>query len=166
MIVESRKLWVLGDDVNSDVLAPGRYMKSPIAEMAAHCLEAIDPEFAASVQDGDVVVAGENFGMGSSREQAAQALLHLGIRAVLALSFSRIFYRNALNLGLPALVCADAGAIAPEDRLRIDVAGGRVENTTQDTAYACEPIPPQLLDMIRDGGLIPHLEKKLAAGRA
>lgn len=166
MIVEARRVWVFGDDVDTDMLAPGAYMKGPVGEMAAHCLEALDPAFAAAVRDGDAVAAGENFGMGSSREQAAEVLLHLGVRAVIARSFGRIFYRNAINLGLPALVCPRAGDIAAGDRLRIDVARGRIENETRGETYRCEPMPAALLDMMRDGGLIPHLEKRLAARRA
>ena len=165
MIVEARRVWVYGDDVDTDLLAPGPYMKGPIEQMALHCLEALDPGFAGAVGDGDVIVAGENFGMGSSREQAAQVLLHLGVRAVIAKSFGRIFYRNAINLGLPVVVCAEAGAIAAGDALSIDVAGGNIADATSGATYACEPIPAQLLEMIGDGGLIPHLEKKLAAKR-
>ena len=91
------RAWVFGDSVNTDVLAPGAYIKGPLEELARHCLESVDPDFAPKVQPGDVVVGGENFGMGSSREQAAIALKMLGVKAVLAKSFARIFYRNALN---------------------------------------------------------------------
>jgi 3-isopropylmalate dehydratase small subunit len=107
------KAWVFGDNVDTDVLAPGRYMKLPIEEIAKHCLEAIDSSFAASVQPGDIVVAGRNFGAGSSREQAPAALRHLGVAALVAESFAGLFYRNALNLGLLALVCAGAKRIRP-----------------------------------------------------
>lgn len=160
------RAWVFGDNVDTDVLAPGLYMKGPVAELARHCLEALDPGFARAARPGDVVAAGENFGMGSSREQAAMALKALGIAAVVARSFARIFYRNALNLALPALVCRDAGAIAAGDRLIVRAAEGRIENLTQQRTLACEPIPPHLLAMIADGGLLPHLAKKLKAGRA
>lgn len=166
MIIEPKRLWLFGDDVDTDLLAPGRYMKGTVAEMATHCLEALDPSFASSVREGDAIIAGENFGMGSSREQAAEVLLHLGIRAVIARSFGRIFYRNALNLGLPVLTCNATDRIEATDSLRLDVASGVVENRTKSERHECERIPPQLLDMIRDGGLIPHLEKKLKAARA
>ena len=166
MIIEPKRVWVFGDNVDTDLLAPGKYMKGPIEEMASHCLEALEPAFASSVRDGDIVVGGDNFGMGSSREQAAEVLIHLGVRAVIARSFGRIFYRNSLNLGLPVLTCAQAGLIDAGDSLRLDVSAGTIENRTQNQQYECEPIPPQLMEMIEDGGLIPHLEKRLKAVRA
>lgn len=160
------RAWVFGDNIDTDVLAPGLYMKGGVEEMAAHCLEAVDPAFAREVREGDVIVGGRMFGMGSSREQAAACLLHLGVRAVLAVSFARIFYRNAMNLGLPVLICPEAGDIATGDTVRVDPAAGIAENVTKDRRYACEPIPDHLLAMIADGGLLPHLEKKLAGGAA
>jgi 3-isopropylmalate/(R)-2-methylmalate dehydratase small subunit len=160
------RAWVFGDNVDTDVLAPGLYMKGPVSELAKHCLEALDPRFAREAQPGDIVVGGGNFGMGSSREQAAMALKALGIAAVVAKSFARIFYRNAMNLALPVLVCPEAGAIAAGDRLVLDAAEGRLDDLTQGRAFACEPIPPHLLAMIADGGLLPHLAKKLKAARA
>lgn len=166
MIIEPNRVWVFGDNVDTDMLAPGKYMKGTIEQMAEHCLEVLEPSFAAAVREGDIVVGGDNFGMGSSREQAAEVLLHLGVRAVVARSFGRIFYRNSLNLGLPVLTCADAGRIDVGDALRLDVAAGAVENLTKKERYECESIPPQLMEMIEDGGLIPHLEKRLKAARA
>jgi 3-isopropylmalate/(R)-2-methylmalate dehydratase small subunit len=154
------RAWVLGDNLNTDVLAPGRYMKFGIEEIAKHCLESVRPEFAATVKAGDVVVAGRNCGAGSSREQAPAALKHLGVAALVAESFAGLFYRNALNLGLPALVCADAKRIRDGDSIEIFldtstlIVGGK--------KISFEPIPPHLLEMVRDGGLLPHLEKKLA----
>ena len=153
------KAWVLGDDIDTDVLAPGRYMKLGIEEIAAHCLEAVLPEFASSVQKGDVIVAGRNFGCGSSREQAPAALKHLGIAALFAESFAGLFYRNALNLGLPALVCRDAKRIRDGDPLKIDYEKGEI--VTRRQALSFEPIPTHLMEMVRDGGLLPHLEKRL-----
>jgi 3-isopropylmalate/(R)-2-methylmalate dehydratase small subunit len=136
-------------------------MKKPIEEMARHTLEALDPSFATSVRAGDIVVGGDNFGMGSSREQAVMTLRTLGVAAVIAKCFAGLFFRNALNLGLPALACPDAGKVRAGDRLAIAPEQGRIENLTQGETYACEPIPPHLVEMIRDGGLLPHLEKKL-----
>jgi len=159
------RAWVFGDDVDTDALAPGKYMKFGVEEIARHCLEAVDPRFAASVRPGDVVVGGRNFGLGSSREQAAAALRHLGVTALVAESFAGLFYRNALNLGLPALVCAEAKRIRPGDALAVDPAAGRVENRTTGETLACEPVPAFLLGMVLDGGLLPHLEKKLARER-
>jgi 3-isopropylmalate/(R)-2-methylmalate dehydratase small subunit len=156
------KVWRFGDDVDTDVLAPGRYMKFSIEEIAKHCLEALDPDFASSVRPGDVVVAGRNFGTGSSRDQAPAALKHLGVSLLVAETFAGLFYRNALNLGLPALVCADAGRIGPGARLSVDMEAGKIENMATGETLACEPIPRHLVQMMRDGGLLPHLEKRLA----
>jgi 3-isopropylmalate/(R)-2-methylmalate dehydratase small subunit len=158
----SGRAFVFGDNIDTDVLAPGRYMKGPVEELAKHCLEAVDPDFANSVQVGDVVVAGRNFGMGSSREQAAQALKILGVAAVIAKSFGGIFYRNALNLGLPVVVCPESDGIRPGDRISVDLAGGTVLNETTGRTLKSEPLPQFLLDMLADGGLVPHLENKLA----
>lgn len=160
------RAWVLGDDIDTDVLAPGLYMKSPLAELASHCLETVAPDFAAHVRPGDVIVAGRNFGMGSSREQAAEALKHLGIAAVVAESFAGIFYRNAINLGLPAVTCDHVSEISDGDHVAVDPEAGRIDNTTTDTIIPCETIPDHLMTMIRDGGLVPHLEKRLKAGAA
>ena len=162
----SGRAWVFGDDVDTDVLAPGLYMKGGIEVLAAHCLETFDPAFAAQVQPGDIVVGGRNFGMGSSREQAVMALNHLRVGAVIAESFARIVFRNAMNLALPVLACADARTIAAGDRLTLDPATGALDNVTQHRALACEPIPGHLLAMIADGGLLPHLKKKLKAEAA
>jgi 3-isopropylmalate/(R)-2-methylmalate dehydratase small subunit len=156
------RAWVFGDDIDTDVLAPGRYMKFGIEEIAKHCLEAVDPSFAASVRPGDVVVAGRNFGAGSSREQAAAALKTLGVAAVIAHSFAGIFYRNALNLGLVVLASPDAGRIRAGDDIAVDPEAGRIENRTRGETLACEPIPGHLMAMVRDGGLLAHLEKRLA----
>ena len=155
------RAWVFGDDIDTDVLAPGRYMKAEITEIARHCLEAIDPSFASSVRPGDILVAGRNFGAGSSREQAPAALKHLGITALFAESFAGLFYRNALNLGLPALVCRDAKRIRNGDELKIDYERGAILDLTTRETFAFEPIPGHLMEMVRDGGLLPHLEKRL-----
>jgi 3-isopropylmalate/(R)-2-methylmalate dehydratase small subunit len=160
------RVWRFGDNIDTDVLAPGLYMKSPLAELAKHCLESVDPRFAREVRPGDIVVAGRNFGMGSSREQAAQALQALGVAAVLARSFAGIFYRNALNYGLLALTCAEAGRIKAGDRLAVDGVKGEAVVESTGERFACEPLPPHLLEMIADGGLVAHLEKKFARKRA
>jgi 3-isopropylmalate/(R)-2-methylmalate dehydratase small subunit len=158
----SGRAWIFGDNVDTDVLAPGPYMKFELEEIARHCLEAVDPAFASSVRPGDIVVAGRNFGTGSSREQAAAALRHLGVAALVAESFAGLFYRNALNMGLPALVCAEARRIRAGDELSVYPEAGRIENRLTGETLACEPIPGHLLDMVRAGGLLPYLERKLA----
>ncbi len=155
------RAWVFGDNVDTDQLAPGIYIKRPIAELARYCLEGLAPDFAASVSPGDSVVAGKNFGAGSSREQAAEALRHLGIRAIIAQSFGGIFYRNAINFGLMPLVCADASSIGDGDSLRIDAASGEVFNLTSEQNYQAEAMPAHLLQIINAGGLLPYLEIRL-----
>jgi 3-isopropylmalate dehydratase small subunit len=156
------RAFVFGDQIDTDVLAPGPYMKKPLAELARHCLEAIDPSFASRVRPGDIVVGGVGFGIGSSREQAVQALLELGVGAVVAKGFARIFYRNALNLGLPALVCTDLEA-STGDELEVRPIEGRIINLTRRREYACEPIPAALMEVVAAGGLMPWLERRLGA---
>jgi 3-isopropylmalate/(R)-2-methylmalate dehydratase small subunit len=157
------RAWVYGPNIDTDVLAPGYLMKLAPEELAKYCLGAIDPDFARDVQPGDFVVAGPNFGIGSSREQAAVSLKLLGVAGVLAPSFARIFYRNALNLGLPALYFADADKIAKGETLRVDPVAGRVENVSSGQTYACTPIPAHLMAMVQAGGLIPHLKARAGA---
>lgn len=165
MSANGGKAWVLGDDINTDMLAPGGYMKFGIDVIASHCLESVDPTFAKTVQAGDVVVGGRNFGAGSSREQAPAALKHLGVVAVIAASYAGIFYRNSFNVGLPLLICPEAASIRAGDKISVDLASGRIENFTQGRTLSCPPIPPHLLQMVNDGGLVPHLEKRLQRER-
>jgi 3-isopropylmalate/(R)-2-methylmalate dehydratase small subunit len=159
------RAWVFGDNIDTDVIAPGRYMKYGIDAIAKHCMEAVQPDFPATVRKGDVVVGGRNFGTGSSREQAPEALKHLGIGALVAQSFAGLFYRNAINLGLPAVVCADAKRIGAGDEIELDLDAGRLHNRTRAETLACEPIPPFLMIIVRDGGLLLHLEKRLREAR-
>lgn len=155
--------WVFGDDVDTDVLAPGLYMKGSMEELARHCLESVDPDFAGQVAEGDIVVAGGNFGIGSSREQAAQALRILGVGAILAGSFGGIFYRNAFNNGLLVLVCSEVNRINRGDRLQVDAAAGQVTNLTTGETLECEPVPMHLMEIVEAGGLVPYLERRLAS---
>ncbi|MCE2890402.1 MAG: 3-isopropylmalate dehydratase [Hyphomonadaceae bacterium] len=154
------RAFVFGDNIDTDLLAPGHLMKLSAQELAQHCLEAIAPEFATTVEIGDFVVAGNNFGLGSSREQAAVSLRQLGVGAVIAPSFARIFYRNALNLGLPALFCEDAHRIAEGDQLMVDPVLGKITNKTRGEVLSCKPIPDHLMAMVRAGGLIAHLQSR------
>lgn len=158
------RAFVFGDKIDTDVLAPGPYMRGPIKVLASHCLEAIDPDFAREVQPGDVIIAGDSFGIGSSREQAVQALAQLGVGALLAKSFARIFYRNALNLGMPALVCAELHAARGDD-IEVRPVEGIVINHTQGREFPCEKMPAELADVVAVGGLMPWLERKLARER-
>jgi len=155
------KAWVLGDDIDTDVIVPGRTMKFGIEEIAKHCLESVSPSFASAVGKGDFVVAGRNFGCGSSREQAPGALKYLGVAALVAESFAGLFYRNALNLGLAALVCVEAKRIRDGDRLELDFHNSTIADLTTGENLPFEPIPGHLMEMVRDGGLLPHLEKRL-----
>lgn len=156
------RAWVYGDRIDTDLLAPGYAMKKGPADLAQHLLEAVDPDFAACVQPGDMLVAGEDFGIGSSREQAAISLKTLGVSAVIAKSFARIFYRNALNIGLPAVQLDWDGAIAAGDRLRLDLSAGRLDNLTTHKTFAIAPIPPHLMAMIEAGGLMAHLKARFS----
>jgi 3-isopropylmalate/(R)-2-methylmalate dehydratase small subunit len=158
------RVWKLGNDVNTDVIFPGKYTYTVTdpREIASHALEDADPTFASRVQEGDIVVAGRNFGCGSSREQAASALKYAGVGAVVAASFARIYFRNAINLGLPVIVCPEAAAAAEAgDEMTIRLADGLCE--VRGATYTFPPLPDFLLAILADGGLIPHLKKTLAA---
>ena len=158
------RLWRFDETIDTDVLAPGKYMKSPLAEMATHCLESVRPDFAASVRPGDVLLGAENFGVGSSREQAAEVLKHLGVAAVIAPSFAGIFYRNAINLGLPVFTVADDlyqhPGLGDGADLSFDFNAATMTLATSGEVLPLQPLPEFLRDMILDGGLIPHLEKR------
>ena len=161
----SGRVFLLGDDIDTDQLAPGQYMRGGAEMLAAHCLEAVRPDFAGSVKPGDVVIAGTNFGMGSSREQAAEALKHLGVAVVVARSFAGIFYRNAINLGLPVMIARDLEGVAEGDLAVFDMAAGELRLTEKDQTVRLEPLPDNLKRMLADGGLVPHLKKRFAAER-
>ena len=157
----SGRVWKFGDDINTDILAPGAYIKLPIKELASHCLESVDPSFTSRVCEGDIVVAGNNFGMGSSREQAAQVLKELGITAIIAASFGGIFYRNAFNLGLPAIISKDCTKISRDHQIELDLKTGRILNITTGQNLVGEIIPRNLLTLIEAGGLVPYLKNSL-----
>jgi 3-isopropylmalate/(R)-2-methylmalate dehydratase small subunit len=156
-------VWTYGDNVDTDAIIPARYLNmSQAEELAQHCMEDIDATFAEAVQPGDIVVAGENFGCGSSREHAPLALKGAGVAAVVAKSFARIFYRNAINIGLPILACPEAvAATAQGDTLTIDLAQGHIHNARTGATYTTSPFPPFIMDIIEAGGLIPYTREKL-----
>lgn len=160
----SHKVWKLGADIDTDQLAPGAYMKLGLADIAQHCLEGVRPEFASQVQTGDVIAAGPNFGIGSSREQAAGALVQLGVQAVIAPSYSGLYFRNAFNLGLLLLTCPQAELLEEGERIALDLPGRAVVRANGQR-LACDPIPDFLLDMVRAGGLLPQLKKRLQASK-
>lgn len=157
--IETHRVWRVGADIDTDALAPGAYMKFGIDEIARHCLQRQRPDFAANVQPGDVIVAGPNFGIGSSREQAPAALVQLGVRAVIAPAFSGLFFRNAFNVGLVLLTCAQAEAMEEGECIAIDPLHGRVTRA-DGTTLDCEPLPSFLLDMAQAGGLFNLLKKR------
>lgn len=159
MSIDIHRVWKLGADIDTDALAPGAYMKLGIEGIAPHCLEAVRPEFAAEVRPGDVIAAGPNFGIGSSREQAAAALVQLGVKAVIAPSFSGLYFRNAFNLGLLLLTCAEAERLTDGELAGLDLQTLTV-TTAGGERLACDPIPAFLLEMVAAGGLLNQLRLK------
>lgn len=158
------RTWRLPADVDTDQLAPGHTMKHGLDVVARHCLESVRPEFAAAVQPGDVLVAGPGFGIGSSREQAASVLVHLRVSAVIAPAYAGLYFRNACNVGLLLLTCAEALAIEDGEAVTFDAGAGRVVRA-DGRVLACEPIPGFLLDMVEAGGLLPQLKRRLEPPR-
>jgi len=153
-----------GRDVDTDVIIPARYLNTnDPAELAQHAMEDIDPGFVARVRPGDIIVAGENFGCGSSREHAPVALKAAGVSCVVAASFARIFYRNAFNTGLPIVICpAAAREVRAGDRLRVDVVEGKVEDLTTGKTFAADAYPPFMRELVEGGGLLPYVKSRLA----
>ncbi|MEA2015218.1 MAG: 3-isopropylmalate dehydratase small subunit [Actinomycetota bacterium] len=149
-----------GDDVSTDLIAPGRlfHLRSNLPELAKHVLEDADPEFAKKVKKGDFVVGGRNFGLGSSREHAPAIMKIAGVGAVMAKSFARIFFRNCINIGLPALVC-DTDKIDEGDMLEINLRQGIISNKTKDMKIDFKPLPGVMIKILNDGGLAEHIKK-------
>lgn len=149
-----------GDNINTDIISPPQYMELTAEDAARYAMSAVDPDFASRVKPGDIIVAGGNFGSGSSRELAPLSLRHLQVGAIVAKDFARIFYRNAINLGLPVVECADTDKIAPGDSLEIDFVNGSLRNLTKNETYACSTLPPHILSLVLEGGLIASLKKE------
>ncbi len=162
------RLWKFDETIDTDILAPGFYMKAPLHELASHCLEALNPAFASNVQRGDILLAGANMGVGSSREQAAEVLKFLGIDAIIAPSFAGIFYRNAINLGLPVFtlpaIYNDMPALVDGAEVRLNFHAATMTLSASGLDIKLDPLPDFLQELILDGGLVPHLEKRFAAG--
>lgn len=158
------KVFKYGDSVDTDVILPARYLALYKEEdLAAHCMEDIDENFVKGVKQGDFIAAGENFGCGSSREHAPIAIKASGITCVIAASFARIFYRNAINIGLPILECRQASVAAQKgDRLEVDLSKGIIWNHTRGTIYQAEPFPLFIQEMMKEGGLLSYLKKNAA----
>jgi len=156
------RVWKYGDNINTDVIFPGKYTYTlmPPEEMARHALEDLDPEFASQVRPGDVIVAGRNFGCGSSREQAAACLKAAGIQAVIARSFARIYFRNAINLGLPVIQCPEAvEALEKGDEIEVDLAAGEIRSAKG--RFHFPPFPESVVGILKAGGLIAYTREKL-----
>lgn len=153
------KVWKFGHDVDTDVIIPARYLnKSTQEHLAAHCMEDGDLSFAPNVQIGDILVAGKNFGCGSSREHAPIAIKACGVKVVIAESFARIFYRNALNIAMPIIECPEAVAgIASGDEVTVDLESGKINNHTQNTIFQAKPFPPFMQELIQAGGLASYI---------
>jgi 3-isopropylmalate/(R)-2-methylmalate dehydratase small subunit len=154
------KAWKFGDDISTDLIAPGRlfHLRSNLPELAKHVLEDADPDFAHKMQKGDFVVGANNFGCGSSREHAPTIIKLAGVSAVLAKSFARIFYRNAINVGLPVLIC-NTDEISAGDELEVDLERGKVVNKTKGVTLDFAPLPDVMIRILNDGGLLAHIEK-------
>lgn len=157
----THRVWRVGADIDTDALAPGAYMKFGIDEIARHCLQRVRPEFAAQARPGDVLVAGPNFGIGSSREQAAAALVRLGIAAVVAPSFNGLYFRNAFNVGLLLLTCEQAETLQEGERIALDPAAGSIHRPAgEPSELHCDTVPAFLLEMVRAGGLLNLLKQR------
>jgi len=159
------RAWCYGDSVDTDVIIPARYLTSTDEqELAAHALEDLDPGFVSAVQPGDVVVAGSNFGCGSSREHAPIALKGAGVGAVVARSFARIFFRNAINTGLAIVTCPQLVDVTDTgDEIEVDVVNGLVTNVTKSQSFEAEPLPDFILEIVECGGLVEWVKRRTSA---
>ncbi len=155
------KVFRYGDNVDTDVIIPARYLNtSDSRELASHCMEDIDPDFVKSVGKGDIIVAGRNFGCGSSREHAPIAIKESGVSCVIASTFARIFFRNSINIGLPILECPEASEeIKAGDKVSVDFTTGIIKDETTGKEYRAEPFPPFMQDLIAAGGLAPYIKE-------
>jgi 3-isopropylmalate/(R)-2-methylmalate dehydratase small subunit len=156
------KVYKYGDNVDTDVIIPARYLvTSDPAELAKHCMEDIDADFAKQVRSGDIIVAGKNFGCGSSREHAPLAIKGAGVACVIATGFARIFYRNSFNTGMPILESDEAAAkISAGDEVEVDFESGVIQNITKGESYAAEPFPPFIRGIIDSGGLVNYVKER------
>ena len=150
-----------GDNINTDIISPPQYMELSIADAAKYAMTAVDADFPTKMRSGDIMVAGANFGSGSSRETSPLTLRYLGVGAIVAKFFARIFYRNAINLGIPVIECAETDKISDLDEIEIDLASGLINNLTKNESYKCSKIPPHIMELVADGGLVPYLKKRV-----
>jgi 3-isopropylmalate/(R)-2-methylmalate dehydratase small subunit len=154
-----------GDNVDTDVIFPGKYLVlTDPKEIGKHALEGLDPDFAEKAKKGTVLVVGDNFGCGSSREHAPLALKYAGVRCVIAKSFARIFYRNSINVGLAAIECNDAyDRIDDGDQMKIEIEQGEIVNLTKNLTLRATPLPDFIVNLLQEGGLVPYLKKQVAS---
>ena len=155
------KVLKFGDNINTDIISPPQYMELSVAESSKYAMSAVDPTFSTRIKKGDIIVAGVNFGSGSSRETSPLSLKYLGVGAIVANFFARIFYRNAINLGIPVIECTDTDKISENDNLEIDLENGIIVNYTKNETYQCSKIPNHIMALINDDGLVPFLKKFL-----
>ena len=149
----------LGDNINTDIISPPQYMELGIADSSQYAMSAVRPDFAEKVKRQTIIAAGDNFGSGSSRETSPLSLKYLGVEAIVAKFFARIFYRNAINIGLPVIECSQADQIQENDEIRIEYTKGIIYNISQKTEYECSVIPEHLLPLIEAGGLVNYLKQ-------
>lgn len=155
------KVWKFGDDIDTDLIIPARYLNtSDPKELAKHCMEDVDPDFAGSVEISDIIVGGKNFGCGSSREHAPIAIKAAGVSCVIARGFARIFYRNAFNMGLPILECEDTEIFKTGQKLSVDFDTGEIVLLDTNTLFSTKPIPPFMQELVQSGGLMKYIELK------
>ena len=155
------KVHKFGDNINTDLISPAPFIGMADEIMIAHAMDGADPDFSKKVKPGDIMVAGKNFGSGSSRETAPFVIKGSGISVIIAEFYARIFYRNAINIGLPVLTCDQVSKINEGDELKVDPIGGVILNVTRGEEYTCSALPENIMELVKDGGLIPHYRKHL-----
>lgn len=156
-------VWKYGDNINTDIISPPQYMELSYADMAQHAMEGVDPEFSKKIEAGDILVAGANFGSGSSRETAPIALKLAGVGCIIANFYARIFFRNAINIGLPVVECKETDKMQEGDQLEVDLQTGKIINLTQKEEYQGSILPEHIMKIVDLGGLVPYLAQKLQA---
>ncbi len=155
------RVWKYGSNINTDIISPPQYMELKTEDAAKYCMSTIDPSFSTKFKKGDILVAEDNFGSGSSRETAPLMLKHLGVDIIIAKSFARIFYRNATNLGILAIECPETDKIQDEDEISINYTEGEIINKTRNQVYKCDKIPLHIMDLISSGGLMSYLRDRV-----
>lgn len=153
--------WKYGDNINTDIISPAQYMEASYEEMGRHAMESLDPNFSKKIAKGDILVAGSNFGSGSSRETAPISLKYAGVSVVIAKYFARIFFRNSINIGLPIMECSQIDAINEGDELEVDLEQGIIRNLTKNEEYQGSLLPKHILEIVEAGGLVPYLKLRI-----